>query len=425
MIGFGALAALIALLGAVGPAQGPGTDQPVAGPRRPGAAAAAAGRQLRRLDLHRDGPPAVDRLRRDAHPRRRLPQRVDRPRWSPRSRPSPCSTALLAVVEVRLLLRYARAGLPEPAHPAAPGPPDRRRGPPARVRLLRSPSWSCTTVWFLLIAVLLTGYFVLEGFDFGVGMLLPVLGRDEPERRVMINTIGPVWDGNEVWLITAGGAMFAAFPEWYATLFSGFYLPLLLILLALIVRGVAFEYRGNAPAAVLEGPLGPRDHRRLGGARVAVGCRVRQHRARGAAGRRPRVRRQPDDAAQPVRPAGWSHARRRVPRARRGVRRAEDHRRDPRPGQPARRPRRARAPRCWPSRSSRGRCSASAAPRPRSGWRWSAAVALVLGLADEPGAPGGLGVRRHRGGDRAGRGDAVRRALPRRAALDDRPGGHA
>ncbi|BCJ77062.1 cytochrome c oxidase assembly protein [Catellatospora sp. IY07-71] len=102
-----------------------------------------------------------------------------------------------------------------------------------------------STVWFLLIALLFVGYFVLEGFDFGVGMLLPVLGRDERERRVMINTIGPVWDGNEVWLITAGGAMFAAFPEWYASVFSGFYLPLLLILLALILRGVAFEYRGK------------------------------------------------------------------------------------------------------------------------------------------------------------------------------------
>src|SRR5580765_4316772 len=100
-----------------------------------------------------------------------------------------------------------------------------------------------TTVWFCLIAVLWIGYFVLEGFDFGVGMLLPVLAKDETERRVMINAIGPVWDGNEVWLLVAGGATFAAFPEWYATLFSGFYLPLLLILLALIGRGVAFEYR--------------------------------------------------------------------------------------------------------------------------------------------------------------------------------------
>ncbi|MCG5438043.1 cytochrome d ubiquinol oxidase subunit II [Micromonospora foliorum] len=106
-----------------------------------------------------------------------------------------------------------------------------------------------TTIWFLLVAVLFTGYFILEGFDFGVGMLLPVLGRDDRERRVLINTIGPVWDGNEVWLITAGGAMFAAFPEWYATLFSGFYLPLLLILLALIIRGVAFEYRHKRPEA--------------------------------------------------------------------------------------------------------------------------------------------------------------------------------
>jgi cytochrome d ubiquinol oxidase subunit II len=110
-----------------------------------------------------------------------------------------------------------------------------------------------TTVWFCLIAVLWMGYFVLEGFDFGVGMLLPVLARDDRERRVMINTIGPVWDGNEVWLLTAGGATFAAFPEWYATMFSGFYLPLLLILLALIVRGVAFEYRHQRPGATWAG----------------------------------------------------------------------------------------------------------------------------------------------------------------------------
>ena len=102
-----------------------------------------------------------------------------------------------------------------------------------------------STIWFLLIAVLWTGYLILEGFDFGVGMLLPVLGRRDKDRRVMINTIGPVWDGNEVWLLTAGGATFAAFPEWYATMFSGFYLALLLILLALIVRVVAFEWRGK------------------------------------------------------------------------------------------------------------------------------------------------------------------------------------
>ncbi|MFD4525119.1 cytochrome d ubiquinol oxidase subunit II [Streptomyces sp. NPDC058470] len=102
-------------------------------------------------------------------------------------------------------------------------------------------------VWFVLIAVLWTGYFFLEGFDFGVGILTKLLARDRTERRVLINTIGPVWDGNEVWLLTAAGATFAAFPEWYATLFSGFYLPLLLILVCLIVRGVAFEYRVKRP----------------------------------------------------------------------------------------------------------------------------------------------------------------------------------
>ncbi|MFH8339598.1 cytochrome d ubiquinol oxidase subunit II [Streptomyces sp. AM6-12] len=102
-------------------------------------------------------------------------------------------------------------------------------------------------VWFVLIAVLWTGYFFLEGFDFGVGILTKLLARDRSERRVLINTIGPVWDGNEVWLLTAGAGTFAAFPEWYATLFSGFYLPLLAILVCLIVRGVAFEYRAKRP----------------------------------------------------------------------------------------------------------------------------------------------------------------------------------
>jgi cytochrome d ubiquinol oxidase subunit II len=109
-------------------------------------------------------------------------------------------------------------------------------------------------VWFVLIAVLWIGYLALEGFDFGVGMLLPILGRSdlsgqagqadaEARKRVMLNTIGPVWDGNEVWVLTAGGAMFAAFPQWYATLFSGFYLALALILVALIVRGMGLDYR--------------------------------------------------------------------------------------------------------------------------------------------------------------------------------------
>ena len=109
--------------------------------------------------------------------------------------------------------------------------------------------------WFLLVGVLWTGYFVLEGFDFGVGTLLPVLGKGknaeetEKRRRVMLTTIGPHWDGSEVWLLTAGGATFAAFPNWYATMFSAFYLPLLLILVCLIVRNMGFEYRGKRDSA--------------------------------------------------------------------------------------------------------------------------------------------------------------------------------
>lgn len=104
-----------------------------------------------------------------------------------------------------------------------------------------------TTIWFVAIAVLWTGYLVLEGFDFGVGMLTALLARSDRERRLLLTTIGPVWDGNEVWLIVAGGATFAAFPEWYATLFSGFYLPLFAILVALILRAVALEYRSKRP----------------------------------------------------------------------------------------------------------------------------------------------------------------------------------
>ena len=100
-------------------------------------------------------------------------------------------------------------------------------------------------IWFYLIAILFIGYFVLEGFDFGVGILLPFVAKNDTERRMVINTIGPHWDGNEVWLITAGGAMFAAFPNWYASLFSGFYIALFLMLIALIVRGVGFEFRSK------------------------------------------------------------------------------------------------------------------------------------------------------------------------------------
>lgn len=101
------------------------------------------------------------------------------------------------------------------------------------------------TIWFILIGVLFTGFFFLEGFDFGLGILLPFLGKEDKERRLIINTIGPHWDANEVWLVTAGGAMFAAFPHWYATLFSGFYLALFLMLLTMILRGVAFEFRSK------------------------------------------------------------------------------------------------------------------------------------------------------------------------------------
>ena len=121
---------------------------------------------------------------------------------------------------------------------------------------------SLPEIWFVVVAVLFTGYFLLEGFDFGVGMLMPFVGRRRGEtadegdvrRRVLINTIGPVWDGNEVWVITGAGAMFAAFPGWYATMFSALYLPLLLILVGLIARVVAIEWRGkidDPPVATL------------------------------------------------------------------------------------------------------------------------------------------------------------------------------
>ena len=101
------------------------------------------------------------------------------------------------------------------------------------------------TLWFWLIGILFIGFFILEGFDYGVGILLPFFGRDDDERRVLINTIGPFWDGNEVWVIAAGATMFGAFPHWYATMFSGFYLALVVLLLALILRGVAFEFRSK------------------------------------------------------------------------------------------------------------------------------------------------------------------------------------
>ena len=100
-------------------------------------------------------------------------------------------------------------------------------------------------LWFILITVLFSGFFLLEGFDYGVGILMPFLGKNDTERRVIVNSIGPIWDGNEVWMLTAGGAIFAAFPHWYATMFSGYYLALVVMLIALIMRGVAFEFRGK------------------------------------------------------------------------------------------------------------------------------------------------------------------------------------
>lgn len=108
---------------------------------------------------------------------------------------------------------------------------------------------SLNELWFVLVAVLFIGFFFLEGFDFGVGMATQVLAKSDTDRRVLINSIGPFWDANEVWLLTAGGAIFAAFPNWYATMFSGYYTPLVVLLLALIGRGVAFEFRGKVDSA--------------------------------------------------------------------------------------------------------------------------------------------------------------------------------
>ena len=132
------------------------------------------------------------------------------------------------------------------------------------------------TLWFLLIGVLFTGFFVLEGFDYGVGILLPFLGKTDGERRRIINTIGPVWDGNEVWILTGGGAIFAAFPHWYATLFSGFYLALLLMLVALIVRGRGLRVPQQGRAPGLAGALGLGDLLRQRDPRPPLGRGPRQ-----------------------------------------------------------------------------------------------------------------------------------------------------
>ena len=144
------------------------------------------------------------------------------------------------------------------------------------------------TFWFCLIAVLWSGYFVLEGFDFGVGMLLATVPRDEEERDTMFESIGPVWDGNEVWLVVAAGATFAAFPAWYATMFSGFYLALLLILVLLIVRVVSFEWRERSDSPRWRAAWRWANTVGSVGRRVRLGRRPGQPRARRPAGlRRP------------------------------------------------------------------------------------------------------------------------------------------
>ena len=147
-------------------------------------------------------------------------------------------------------------------------------------------------VWFWLIALLWGGYFVLEGFDFGVGILLPFLGRDERDRSEMFQTVGPVWDGNEVWLVVAGASIFAAFPAWYATMFSGFYLALLIVLVCLMIRVVSFEWRekSESPRWRRDVAMGQHDRQRRGPAHL--GDRAGQPPARRAARLGRRVRRQ-------------------------------------------------------------------------------------------------------------------------------------
>ncbi len=164
-------------------------------------------------------------------------QLADRLLDDARVQPRPCSSACTwrcSCVDFWLMRRYAKVD------PPGARPRRDRRDPDANDRLLR---WTCRCSGSALIAFFFGGYFVLEGFDFGVGLLLPILPRNEEERDVMFRTIGPVWDGNEVWLVVAGAAMFAAFPAWYATMFSGFYIALLLLLVFLIVRVLSFEWR--------------------------------------------------------------------------------------------------------------------------------------------------------------------------------------
>src|ERR1700722_10811732 len=126
--------------------------------------------------------------------------------------------------------------------PRTPTPRPSPLGTGSRPSSTRSAMIHLNNIWFIIIAIFWVGYFILEGFDFGVGMLHSFVGRTDVERRIAVNSIGPIWDGNEVWLVVGGAAIFAAFPSWYATMFSTFYLALLIVLVALIVRGVSFEY---------------------------------------------------------------------------------------------------------------------------------------------------------------------------------------
>ncbi len=296
----------------------------------------------------------------------------------------------LAVVMLGLVVRRVRAGLPDATADAGF---EHERRVRAGARVLGEPM-ELTTVWFALIAVLWIGYFVLEGFDFGVGILLPILGRDEPERRAMLRTIGPVWDGNEVWVLVAGGATFAAFPEWYATLFSGFYLALFLILVALIVRGIGIEYRNKRGDASLALALGPRDRDRQLPAGAAVGRRVRQHRGRRADRRRQAVHRQPAHAAQPVRAAGRADHAAAVRDPRPDLPGPQDRRRDPGAGE--------RAGPAGRAGHGRGRGGVPAVgerhPRRRRlhGGGGRGGPRLRGRAAREPAAARGLGVRRAR-----------------------------
>ena len=188
---------------------------------------------------------------------------------------------VLIAVGARLFLREIRTA---PRSPATPGPagPARPARPPATSYWpteMHDPNF-LQTLWFVLIGVLWVGYFVLEGFDFGVGILLRVIGRDNAEKRAIIHTIGPVWDGNEVWLLTAGGATFAAFPGWYASLFSGFYLALFLILDRADHPRRLVRVLGQGRLAALARDVGVDDRRRQLHGGAAVGRRLGRHRPR-------------------------------------------------------------------------------------------------------------------------------------------------